>query len=484
MEQPYSLQRDHRKARKLPHLRTQHQDGRRHLPDPHTDHQRAVEILGFHVGKEFVDESSQMSTRCELRYAAAGDLLPSRERSSSFSATGIIPLLCTAIPVLIAPSLRRTGVINPSRRSPTPTAAVPVPGTVKNPNSEPPGKPSTMVKYQIRGGFVPLKAEGENGSEHPHTGTGFGLNLAIAWPLDDPGPPPYSVLRYRGSESYRYFEVHQLSYDGETFRVLGSQRRGGDELLDGWTFLNGALRNGIADGEDLLVGMVGGRKEAVGSGVMRWRRKEGIWRPVSYVPVTADDGSFEPSLVRDLDGHILFAARGRRGLSNQEPAGTPTPQHDIRVWRSHDGGKTWTKVIHVGGAVSEAPITLNQAVDGTPYIVASQYQVFIDPMDQMKVHRDEQGQFLLGGRSRNRLVIWTLNADRDGLERPILVRDLREDWGRPPGRSSWWLDHSNAMTVRLADGQWHSVLACESWRSRKSLMPWTQLLVPAATWRK
>ena len=102
-----------------------------------------------------------------------------------------------------------------------------------NPNSEPPGKPSVMVKYQIRGGFVPLGAKEENGSPHPHAGTGFGLNLAIAWPLDDPGPPPYSVFDYRGSESYRYFEVHQLSYDGETFRLLESKRRGGDELLDG-----------------------------------------------------------------------------------------------------------------------------------------------------------------------------------------------------------------------------------------------------------
>ena len=327
-----------------------------------------------------------------------------------------------------------------------------------NPNSEPPGKLSVMVKYQVRGGFVPLGGKGENGSEHPHAGTGFGLNLAIAWPLDDPGPPPYSVLRYRGSESYRYFELHHLSYDGESLRVLESQRRGGDELLDGWTFVNGALRNGIAEGEDLLVGMVGGREGAVGSGVMRWRWEEGIWRPASYVPVTADDGSFEPSLVRDLDGNILFAARRRRGLSSQEPAGTPTPQHDIRVWRSVDGGETWTKVIHVGGVVSEAPITLNQAVDGTPYIVASQYQVFTDPTDRIKVRRDEQGRVLLGGRSRNRLVIWPLNEDRDGLEPPILVRDLREDWGPPPGRSAWRLDHANAMTVRLADGKWHDVL--------------------------
>ena len=204
--------------------------------------------------------------------------------------------------------------------------------------------------------------------------------------------------------------------------------------------------------------MVGGREGAIGSGVMRWRRDEGLWRPVSYVPVTLDDGSFEPSLVRDLDGHILFAARGRRGLSNQETAGTPTPQHDIRVWRSSDGAETWAKVIHVGGVVSEAPITLNQAVDGTPYIVASQYQVFTDPMDQIKVRRDEQGRVLLGGRSRNRLVIWPLNEDRDGLEPPVLVRDLREEWGQPPGRSAWRLDHANAMTVRLADGQWHDVL--------------------------
>ena len=51
------------------------------------------------------------------------------------------------------------------------------------PNSGRPSENSVMVKYWIRGGFVPLGAKRQDGSSHPHAGTGFGFCWAISWPL-------------------------------------------------------------------------------------------------------------------------------------------------------------------------------------------------------------------------------------------------------------------------------------------------------------
>ncbi len=55
-----------------------------------------------------------------------------------------------------------------------------------NPNSTPPNQPSIMVKYPMRGGFVPAGAKKADGSPHPHAGTGFGINMAIARHPGDP----------------------------------------------------------------------------------------------------------------------------------------------------------------------------------------------------------------------------------------------------------------------------------------------------------
>ena len=149
------------------------------------------------------------------------------------------------------------------------------------------------------------------------------------------------------------------------------------------------MTNAIPDDMDLLLPMAGGKTGAdrfdparcrelglvydhhdAGCGVMRWRRDEKRWRPVSFVPVTGDDNSLEPSLIRDIDGSLLFGARG----------GRESTYNDIRVWRSQDGGETWAQVINVSGALSSAPVSLNQAADGTPYVVSNLYEVLIHPM--------------------------------------------------------------------------------------------------------
>ena len=321
-----------------------------------------------------------------------------------------------------------------------------------NPNTTPPGAPSIMVKYPARGGFVPLGAKRADGSPHPHAGTGFATNSAIAWPLQIKATPPYSVFYYRGAESYAYHELHQLAFDGQVLRVLSTEHIPCDELLPGWQIPNGAMTNAIPDGDDFLLAAPGGVDSVErGSGVMRWRRRGKEWRPVSFTPVPGTDGTGEPSLIRDVDGALLFCARG----------GPEPDRYDIRVWRSSDGGERWDKIIHVRGVVSGAPISLNQAPDGTPYIAANLYQVYIHPRAaHLRVLKDSAGNVRGGGWTREVLCLWPLNGERTGLGTPIVARDCRADFGYPPGGSDWRIDHPSAMTVQLADGEWHNVLGC------------------------
>ncbi len=316
----------------------------------------------------------------------------------------------------------------------------------KNPNSSPAGAPSIMVKYPVQGGFVPAEAKLEDGSPHPHAGTGFGLCQAIAWTADQE-----SV--FLGNEMYAYLEVYQLAYDDEGgFRMIGEERIPYGELLEGAVLSNPGLTNAIADGEDLLYTMGGGIEDGRGSGLTRWRRLDGKWRPVSWVPVTEPDGSFEPSVIRDLDGSLLFCARGGRDELGRR-------RLQSRVWRSQDGGESWSKIIHVEGAVGGCPITLNQAADGTPYIAANLNEVTLHPLSESaRPKKDDRGIVYAAAAGREKLCFWPLNEARDALETPILVRDCVAEFGLAPSGDFWAVDHPSAMTVLLGDGQWHNVI--------------------------
>ncbi len=134
----------------------------------------------------------------------------------------------------------------------------------KNPNSSPAAAPSIMVKYPVRGGFVPAGAKLEDGSPHPHAGTGFGICQAIAWTEDQE-----SV--YPGEQMYEYVELYQLAYDDGGFRLTETERIPYDELFEGAVLANPGLTNAIADGEDLLFTMGSGIEGGSFSGLTRWR---------------------------------------------------------------------------------------------------------------------------------------------------------------------------------------------------------------------
>ncbi len=329
-----------------------------------------------------------------------------------------------------------------------------------NPNSSPPGQPALMVKYPVRGGFVPLGARLEDGSPHPHAGTGFGVSMSVSWTADQ-------RKEYPMAEKHHHVEVYQLAYDGVDFRVSRTDEVPPEEMLEGAHLLNPGVCTAIPDGEDLLLPM--GEAvvaDAQREGIVRWRRGREGWRPVGFVAVVetprderayegevwrgADAGlEPEPSLVRDRDGSLLFCARG-----DGEPF-----YNDVRLWRSRDGGQSWTQVVYTRGGVASAPITINVSRDATPYIGANLYDVLEEPrVEGFAYPRDAQQRPRIGGWLRHKLALWPLDSEREELEAPFQALDCKAEYGPAPSKVAWIVDHPVSYTVRLGDGGWHNLL--------------------------
>jgi hypothetical protein len=93
-------------------------------------------------------------------------------------------------------------------------------------------------------------------------------------------------------------------------------------------------------------------------------------------------------------------------------------------------------VIAAADARGQAPVTINQALDGTPYIICNKF-----------------------GHERDWLIVLPLNDDRDGLLPPVDVRKALEEFGPPPIGPVWFMDHPNSESLRLADGEWHHIVS-------------------------
>ncbi|GAF98704.1 unnamed protein product, partial [marine sediment metagenome] len=117
-----------------------------------------------------------------------------------------------------------------------------------------------------------------------------------------------------------------------------------------WTIHAPGITNAIPDGDDLLQAVLANDGKVSVSGVVRWQRGDGAWRPASFSPVTPRGVSWcEPSMVRDSDGALLLCARGY-GAERINV---------VRVWRSDDGGAAWGSVIEAPRTRHEAPISIN-----------------------------------------------------------------------------------------------------------------------------
>lgn len=310
----------------------------------------------------------------------------------------------------------------------------------------PDGSRRLVIKYPIVGGFVPLGALGADGRPHPHAGTGFGVNDDLDFPMLDDGS--YSKSDKTGT-MIRRTVLHQFSYDGSHFHAHQTSTDEPLKVPDSpWHLYSNGLHTAIADGDDLLYPACGTTDDPAlcyptpnAAGVSRWKFADGQWQLSQFVPIAhsrqapvprmlygraVELTASEPSLIRDVDGSLLFTAR----LS-----GDDVEDHVVRVWQSRDAGETWSLVIDQHQGRGQAPITINSASDGTPYLATNPT-----------------------GRERDQLCLLPLNPQRTGLLEPVCIRDALVEFGPPPTGPVWFMDHPNAITLRLADGDWHNVL--------------------------
>lgn len=316
------------------------------------------------------------------------------------------------------------------------------------------GEPLLLSRYPLAGGFVPFGVSRIDGTPHPNAGTGFAMSHVIGYPVDDAGNVTvYGLWDVPEVERYFMIELQQYRYDGIRFSVEKTELFAPKALLPGWEFTSMPLGNCVPDGDDLLGGLVGkpaGSHEASGSGLARWQRRDDRWQLAAFTPVTGPDGAFEPSLVRDTDGSLLFTARGGASIESEsgEEANMISTENDIRVWRSIDSGTCWELTVHARHVRAGTPVTINQALDGTIYIAGNPYR-----------ETDSHGQRQPSIEMRETLCLWPLAPNRRSLLESVVARDCNTDFGVPPYGSIWRADHPVGFNVRLADNQWHHLLS-------------------------
>ena len=300
-----------------------------------------------------------------------------------------------------------------------PIAHVPVTRTTVEPHPRT-GKPTHMVRFPMIPGFVPA-GEGPNG------GTGFAIGQVIGYPAESP-------VRFSGEipaeDRYHALELVQLSWQDGELRASQPERIGDGDLIRGWDFQSQSIGPALPDGDGFLMGFTARNEDGQpGTGVMRWGWEGGAWRPLSFTPVSGDIETFEPSIIRDVDGTLLLTARGRGDHAET-----------LRVWESTDGGASWQLTLNVHQLLAATPVSINMGPGGQPYIAGNP-----------KRELDSLGRSSHSIEMREKLWIWPLAADRQSLLEPIEMHDLADAFGPAPNGSIWRADHPLGATLQLGD---------------------------------
>lgn len=299
------------------------------------------------------------------------------------------------------------------------------------------GQREVATKFTMRGGFVPRGARHSDGSPHPHSGSGFGMCEVY-------------TRHHNGKILRKSLQLQQFSFDGRKFHAFAKTPTWDPGTLkvagSGWVIEKPGLSMAIPDGDDLLFPAVAKNGKVLACGVSRWQRDDDKqWKPVAFQRVMK--AGMEPTLSRDVDGSLLFCMRGA-GSSGEFAAERPNA---IRVWRSTDKGQTWKVIVDEPDQVGFNPISINRALDGTPYVASN-------------VMKEDRSY------SREVLALWPLNKDRSGIVNRQIVRDGPREFGSPPTGRTWKLDCPTSATLQLGD-RWHHVLLYRGKEDRTSRKP-------------
>lgn len=280
-------------------------------------------------------------------------------------------------------------------------------------------------------GFVPLGAKRDDGSDHPHAGTGFGIAFSHGFPtkLAENEDTHIDV------KDDICGEVHlmQLSYDGKTFKVTDVEVFDDREYIKGTASLFGFWGAAIPSGDDLITLFDSGSFEKWDTGFVRWRRgDDGKWSMAEHK--VHWENTCESSLLRDQDGSLLALMRPW-GATNTEPT-------MLQLYRSADEGKSWTRICKQDMRWQMCPIMLNKAADGTPYVIMNRFR-------EPRISRFA---------TREMLWAYPLSDDRQSLGEPVIIRDASSGFGPPPNDTVWRVDHAMGETLRLRGGKYRHLL--------------------------
>jgi hypothetical protein len=272
-------------------------------------------------------------------------------------------------------------------------------------------------------GFVPA-------GEGPHGGTGFAIGQVVGYPADS---PVWCSGQIPAEDRYHALELVQLSWRDGELRASQPERIEDRDLIRGWDFESQSLGPAVPDGEGFVMGFTARHEDGrPRTGVMRWKRTSGAWRPVSFTPVSGDIETFEPSIIRDVDGTLLFTARGRGEHAEA-----------LRLWQSKDGGVSWELTLDMPQLLAATPVTLNMMdAGGQPYFAGNP-----------KCNQDSLGRSVHSIEMRERLWIWPLGPDRRSVCEPIEAHDLAGAFGPAPNGSIWRADHPVGATLELGEDE-------------------------------
>ncbi|MHC4871757.1 MAG: sialidase family protein [Planctomycetota bacterium] len=310
------------------------------------------------------------------------------------------------------------------------------------------GKEADFMRFPPAAGFVPLGAVSADGKPLAGAGTGFSLSYVQSIPKDLSEEEGFGGQWVASDKIFRGWELKQLKTDGEKLEIVSSAILSPEELVPGYTVIGRGLSSAIADGDDLLTavqyapGDCSDLKAMAGfgkypSGLLRWSYTDKGWQPGSTITdVTGDLTANEASLIRNVDGSLLMSAR-ETGKEN-------TQKFDVYLWHSADNGSSWELWSHIPKVRSESPVSLNQTVQGVPYIAGNLLTAG------------------LGGSSfgytREILCFWELTEDYKLLKSPYFAHCARTEFGMPPSAAGWRIDHPLSSIINLKDGKWYNIM--------------------------
>ncbi len=339
-------------------------------------------------------------------------------------------------------------------------------------NNEIIGDPASgQARMAMKGGawvwFVPEGARRADGSPHPHAGTGFGVGGILLLPVRK----DLTLERSAFYNAEHRKIIYQFEFGRSGFRIASERQYCLDDLpvvptvpiteqmlavrardVFRWRLSGPGLGAGVADGDGMLMpamavsarpGATGEKSSSIAAGVMRWEvSTDGVWQPVSFTPIAISVGEggelgweqtwMEPCLVRTPDGALLFSARPLFGAN----------EHSIRLWRSMDG-LAWQVVFDALEVRAESPVSINTALDGSPYFAFNPWSP--DYATKAYTH------------GRRLLEIRPMRPDLHDWDEGLLVRSAPDS-----EYSKWFFDHPRSANIRLKDGKWRHVLTYRS----------------------